>query len=162
MTIGISRLAIVPLLLAVIACNGGIAPTAPLTPDGTPYSNPVTPTGYVIGGIIAMSEPIPRSQGPIQEAELLLDGKRVGGQTFTPGKSIVYFTLPEDYVQPGAHELSVRVVRQSTSPNTYTAVGSVVVVNTVSRSVQQFDMPREAVSLGTGDAISMRFNVQRE
>lgn len=162
MTIRNSRLAIVPLLLAVVACNNGGAPTAPLTPGGTPYSNPVTPSGFVIGGIIALSEPIPRSEGPIQDAELLLDGKRVGRQTFSPGKSIVYFTLPEDYVQPGAHELSIRVVRQSTSPNKYTAVGSVVVVNTVSRTVQQFDMPRESVSLGTGDAISMRFTVLRE
>lgn len=150
--IRVSRLALVHGLLVLSACSSGGSPTAPVASQEV----------YGIAGIFALTEPQPRSQGPIQEVEVLLDGKRVITRSFTPGASIVYFSLPDQFIQPGAHELAIRVVRQSVSPNEYMAVGGVAVMNMASRHVQQFNWPRGSSFLQTGDAISMRFTVNTQ
>jgi hypothetical protein len=136
-------------LAALIACGGSVTPTSPYA----------VPEGYVIGGQFALTEPLPQAEGPILEVDVLLDGRSIVRRSFTPGASITYFALPTVFVQPGDHELSLRIVRQTVSPNEYKAVGGIAVVNTVSRSIQQFSWPRGSSSLRTGDAISMRFTV---
>lgn len=154
-------LALVTGLPGIAACNGG-PPTAPMAPDGTPRGNPTIQAGFVIAGLVAFSQPIPRSEGPIEEVELLLDGRSVARRSFTPGASIVYFNFPEQYVHPGAHEVAVRIVRQSVSPSEYLVFGGVAVIHTVSRSIQQFNWPRGSAPLRTGDALSMRFTIVPE
>lgn len=101
-------------------------------------------------------------RGGIIEVELLLDGTRVDSRTFQPAeRGLVILQVSDMFITPGAHRLSVRVVRQVTSPTSWDVQIGAAVLNLATIATQEFKLPNDVrtVSLADGQMTTLQFNV---
>jgi len=100
-------------LVGTAGACGGDSPTSPASND------------HYISGTVAIFYGWMDGTPVLQEAELLLDGKRVGYQTFVPGADRAYFDLEATFPSAGPHRVAIRVIRQSRISVDYSIGGGI-------------------------------------
>jgi hypothetical protein len=137
-------LALSLLSLTALACSGGSdTPTDP----GTPQRR------------LAFSFAIESANGiaTLEEAQLLFDGQVIGRYSGAATAAVLLQPVLAS-VAPGNHLLSIRVERQVATPILYRlgrasgALNSVIVSNAAGAVLTTLNLPRENLSMATGDA----------
>jgi hypothetical protein len=134
-------------LAAVVGCGGGGGggPTAPPQPTANRQV------------VIAYAIETSGRASTMQEVNLLWDDRVVGSYSGAPTNALA-FTPILNGVAPGSHSLTLRIARQTRSPTTYhlfstqSIVPNTVVINAPGRSSEIINLPRDTVSLRTGDS----------
>ena len=101
-------------------------------------------------------------RGGLLEAELLLDGVRVDSRSFQPAETgLVILQVSDRFIAPGAHRLSLRVVRQATSPSSWEVQIGALVLNLATFATQEFKLPNDiqTVTLADGQMTTLQFTV---
>lgn len=123
---------------------------------------PTSATGQIgfgaTGAIISSNR-----RGGLLQAELLLDGARVDSRTYQPAETgLVILEVSDMFIAPGAHRLSLKVVRQTTNPTTWDVQLSAAILNFRTNSSQQFSLPNDVatVTLSDGQSTTLDFTVK--
>lgn len=137
------------LALCMPSCGG--APDGPTATTGQ--------LGFAATGAIISSN----RRGGILEAELLLDGTRVASRSFQPAESgMVFLQVSDMFITPGAHRVSLKVVRQATNPTSWDVQIGAAVLNLTTLASQEFKLPNEvqSVTLSSGQSTTLEFIVK--
>ena len=146
---GCRTVAIVTLIATATSCSNA-------------SDNPTAPSGQLgfsaTAGIISSNR-----RGGILEVELLLDGLRVASRSFQSAETgLVILQTDDMFISPGAHRLSVRVVRQAASPTSWDVQIGAAVLNFSTIATQEFKLPNDiqTVSLTDGQMTTLQFTVK--
>lgn len=80
---------------------------------------------HYMGGSIAILSAWMDGSPVLQEAEVLVDGERVGHQTFVPGSDRAFFNFEAIFRSAGRHKVAIRVIRQSRASVEYSITGGI-------------------------------------
>ena len=86
---------------------------------------------------------------PLQEAEVLVDGRRVAHQVFSPAVAGANFDVSRNYAAAGSHIVSLRIIRQSIP----TFIGGDKVAYIVGGMLNGVTLGAPAVFLKAGDSV---------
>ena len=99
----------------------------------------------------------------IQQFQLFIDGgaNPIQDVTLSPASNLVTVDGRKTGVSPGSHRLSLKVVRQTSSPSRYSAwVMNVLVINSSGATTNQIHLADQNKTLGTGETIEYTFSTQ--
>jgi hypothetical protein len=132
--------------LLALGCSGG-------------SNSPTSSSGFQIVIIAALADTAPQAP-TIIEARLLFDGAEVEdpGTESNPVASILF--TPTGFATTGPHTFALQIVRQTSSPNTYTVPPPIVrvfdVAGTLLKTIQ---LNAQTATLATGGTISYSFSL---
>lgn len=115
-----------------------------------------TPNDHYVSGVIAIIYADADGTPVLQEAEVLVDGERVGHQSFVPGADRAFFNFEATFRAAGSHRVSVRVVRQSRTTVDYVINGGLAAarLSVGASSVVNYSFGSTAIrSMRAGDQV---------
>lgn len=133
----------------VAACGG----------NGAPTESAITRTISGSVGVFAFSADRLSTISAITEAELLLDGKRVGPRLISQSGSDRVFLQLEEAISGGPHTVAVRIVAQRYAAVEYLIVGGFAAANRSTGVIVTAAFPDQFHTMRAGDKVELTINV---
>ena len=146
-------------LLVVMALSIGIVALGGCTSNRTPIGiDEIDEQKFdvAVTGILTNSDLF---KSTILGAELYFDGTVIGTANLSLALNIVTLSGTIKSVAEGQHTVSVKITRQTSSPNTYKISVSIVAEGSAGSKVT-FNQPDQEKSLATGESISLTVDLR--
>jgi ABC-type uncharacterized transport system auxiliary subunit len=134
---------VVLMSIVLSGCGTGSSPTEPQGDYTLVVVGSVTHTSY---------------QYTMRRVQLRVDDKVI--RDFSSNSSFYDITLSgTQTASKGSHRVEVRVMEQSSSPNSYRVSATVNVLDSAGREVTVFNFPEKTVTLSNGQGVTYTFSI---